>query len=150
MAGTRGVALALLAALALAACGEKPEPDLSKIPPPRSSPDSPAELIIIARGDREAIRYEISRFGALDRPLDRARITLRNEASEPTTGRMVRTDRELSPAELTAQLDRLPALGPPRSEPGKTSAVDGELKPGTYYVVGDQPVSDRPASFRVR
>lgn len=151
MAGTRAVAAGLLAALALAACGEKPEPDLSKIPPPRATAAGTAaaqerpELTITAEGDREAIRYRVTG----EPEAGPVRVTLRNQSPRPTTGRMVRAERELSPADLTAELDRLPAVGPPRTEPGKSSTVSLELQPGTYYVVGDQPVADRPASFRV-
>lgn len=145
MAGPRGLAAALLAALALGACGEKSEPDLSDIPPPRATSTERPELEIVATGDREAVRYRVTG----DARPGSARITLRNELARPTSGRMVRTDEALSPAELAGRLARLPRVGPPRTAPGRSSTVTVQLRPGTYYVVGDQPVSDRPTSFIV-
>ncbi len=88
------------------------------------------------------------------------RVTLRNESKLPTTGRMVRADGDHSITDLAAELEHLrngkpladwfhDAEGPSLTPPGKSETTTLELVPGTYYVVGDQPLSNRPASFRI-
>lgn len=157
MAGPRAVALAVLTALALAACGEKPEPDLSDIPAPKPSASAgPSAITITAKGDREAVVFTVEGSASAGT----VRVTLRNQSARPTTGRMVRADGDHSPAQVAAELGHLrngrpladwfhDADGPSLTSPGKSQTTTLELVPGTYYVVGDQPLPDRPASFRI-